>query len=89
MPSQPPKANRPHAIHRPSSTPDTSDFHSHQPRCASDEDDDDDGHGPRMINESPAINDAPSKLTPATQVPSTNERTNDQKARVTDDYSER
>ncbi|EWG55313.1 hypothetical protein FVEG_17502 [Fusarium verticillioides 7600] len=88
MPSQPPKANRPHAIHRPSSIPDTSDFHSHQTRCASDEDDDDD-HGPRMIHESPAINDALSKLTPATQVPSTNERTNDQKARATDDYSER
>lgn len=79
-PRQSLKANRPHADYRPCSVPDTSDFHSHQTQCASNEDD----HGPTTIDESPAINDTPSKLTPATQVPFTNERTNDQKARATE-----
>ncbi|PNP73521.1 hypothetical protein FNYG_13115 [Fusarium nygamai] len=79
-PRQPSKANRSHANHLPWSVPDPSDFHNHQTRCACDEDD----HGPTTIDESPATNDAPSKLTPATQVSFTNERTNDQKARATE-----
>ncbi|KAF5571722.1 hypothetical protein FPHYL_205 [Fusarium phyllophilum] len=79
-PRPPPKANRPRANRHPWSVPDTSDFYNHQTRCACDEDD----HGPTTIDKSPAMNDPPSKLTPATQVPFTNERTNDQTARATE-----
>ncbi|KAF5599590.1 hypothetical protein FPANT_3282 [Fusarium pseudoanthophilum] len=74
-PHQPPKANRPHTDHRPWSVPDTSDYTM---RMRGND------HGPITIDESPAINDTPSKLTPATQVPFTNERTNDQKTRATE-----
>ncbi|KAF5679891.1 hypothetical protein FDENT_8605 [Fusarium denticulatum] len=84
-PRQSPKANRPHAIHRPWSVPETSDFYNHQTRCACDEDD----NGPTAIDEFRAINDAPSKSAPATQVPFTNERPNGESERATDEYDGR